>query len=81
VSRRGAAANARSGGGIEFEPNVFSSAQAGVDREDDVQRQLGFAIENSDVLWLTVFGDGKVFLRKARDRRSPFIDHRREYAD
>jgi len=41
-------------GGIEFETNVFSSAQAGVDREDDVQRQLGFAIENSDVLWLTV---------------------------
>ncbi len=54
-------------GGIGDEGAVLVDGAAGVDGEDEVEGQLGLALEEGDLLGAVVFGDGEVVFGEAAD--------------
>src|SRR4051794_14939107 len=60
---------------------VLSSTEARIDRQDNVQRKFGLAVEHFYLLRLTVFGDCEVLFRESGNRRPTLVDHGGEDAD
>src|ERR1700733_5245869 len=45
--------------GLLLQTEILMHAAAGVDGEDDLQRQLGLALEHSDLLRVSILGEEK----------------------
>src|SRR3954471_7593783 len=60
---------------------VLSSTEARIDRQDDVQREFGLAVEHFYLLRLTIFGDGEILFIESSDGSPTLVDHGGEDAD